>query len=167
MRKVIIGAGIAVFIIISTLIFLARPKPKYYQSDVPKLITVEIYGEINFPGKYQVLENSTLKELIDFCQGVTNNADLAKINLNEVLAANHRYDIPSTKEDENKPYQFNLNEVTYQILITIPNITETRAINILTYRESVGKFTSVEELLNVKGIGEVTFSKIKDHFYIR
>ena len=65
------------------------------------------------------------------------------------------------------PFQYNLNEVNYNTLITIPGITETRAINILTYREQNNKFNSVEELLNVKGIGEVTYDKIKDYFYIR
>lgn len=167
MKKIIIPGGVVVFLVISAVIFLDRPKPIIYQNSDPKIFTVEIYGEVNFPGKYQVLEHSTLNDLINYSQGVKTTADLSNINLNEVLEPNYRYHIPSTNNNEEKPNQYNLNEVNYNVLITIPNITESRAISILTYRESVGKFKSVEELLNVKGIGEVTYNKIKDYFFIR
>ncbi|MGI6786941.1 MAG: helix-hairpin-helix domain-containing protein [Acholeplasmataceae bacterium] len=167
MKKLIIPTGVIAFFIVSAIIFISRPKKETYTYQTPKIINVEIYGDINFPGKYQVLEYMTLSDLINFSQGVKPTADLSEINLNEILQANHRYYIPSTVESLEKPNQYNLNDVNYNILITIPNITETRAINILTYREQVGKFQSVEELLNVKGIGEVTYNKIKDYFFIR
>lgn len=167
MKKLVFLVGAIVFIVISTIIFVSMPKPKHHQKVNPNLFYVEIQGEVNMPGKYQVIENTTLQELIDYAQGFTNQADLSTINLNEVLQPNYKYIIPANNDDNPIKLQYNLNEVNYNILITIPGITETRAINILTYRENNQKFNSVEELLNVKGIGEVTFNKVKDYFYIR
>ncbi|MGI6781866.1 MAG: helix-hairpin-helix domain-containing protein [Acholeplasmataceae bacterium] len=167
MKRLIIPIGVIIFLVVSVGIFISKPKKETYTHQTPKIIVVEIYGEVNFPGKYQVLENMTLNDLISFSQGVKPTADLTNINLNEVLQPNYRYHIPSSNENEEKPNQYNLNEVNYNVLITIPNITESRAISILTYREQVGKFNSIEELLNVKGIGEVTYNKIKDYFFIR
>lgn len=167
MKKIIIAGGIITFIIVSTIIFITKPSPKHYQESIPRYINVEVYGEVVYAGKYQVLEGTTLYELINYCQGFTIKANTNDLNLNEVLQDNYRYQIPSYETNELESFKYNLNEVNYNTLITIPNITETRAINILTYRQSIGKFNSVEELINVKGIGEVTFNKIKDYFYIR
>lgn len=167
MKKLVLIGGAIAFIVISTIIFISRPKPKVFQSNPPKTFNVIIQGEVEMTGSYLVVEGDTLQTLINYAQGLTNKADLSTINLNEVLQPNYKYTIPSKDNEDKVPFQYNLNEVNYNTLITIPGITETRAINILTYREQNNKFNSVEELLNVKGIGEVTYDKIKDYFYIR
>lgn len=167
MKRYIILIGVIVFLINSAIIFVLRPKKNSYTFNDPNLINVEIYGDINFPGKYQVLENTTLNDLINYSQGVKETADLSKINLNEVLQPNYTYYIPSTIENKENQIKYNLNEITYQQLLTLDGITENRALNIILYRENNGKFKSVEELLNVKYIGEVTYDKIKDYFFVR
>jgi competence protein ComEA len=56
----------------------------------------------------------------------------------------------------------NINTATIEELTTLPGVGPTLAGRIVEYREKAGQFTSVEELLNVKGIGEKNFEKIAD-----
>ena len=56
----------------------------------------------------------------------------------------------------------NLNTATAEQLQTLPGIGPAMAKRVLEYRAKIGKFTKVEEILNVKGFGEKRFQKIKD-----
>ncbi len=60
----------------------------------------------------------------------------------------------------------NLNTATAEQLQTLPGIGPEMAKRILEYRNKVGKFTKVEEILNVKGVGEKRFEKIKDRLVL-
>jgi len=55
----------------------------------------------------------------------------------------------------------NLNSATLEDLATLPGIGEKTAAKILEYREKNGPFKKVEELMNVQGIGEKSFLKLK------
>ncbi len=66
--------------------------------------------------------------------------------------------VPETPVDINTA---GLNE-----LCTLPYIGPAKAQAIIDYRESSGAFDSVEGIMNVKGIGEKTFLKIKDHITV-
>lgn len=86
-------------------------------------------------------------------------------------AANKSYiqihDIESspTQPTESQPAssaQININTATVQHLQLLPGIGESLAQRIVTYRETNGNFTTVEELMNVSGIGEKKFADIKD-----
>lgn len=55
-----------------------------------------------------------------------------------------------------------LNSATIDELMQLPGIGEVKAKAIIAYREKNGGFKSIEELLEVNGIGESTFNKIKD-----
>lgn len=56
----------------------------------------------------------------------------------------------------------NINTANLELLITLPNIGESKAHAILSMREEKGKFNSIDEIKEVSGIGESTFEKIKD-----
>jgi comEA protein len=60
----------------------------------------------------------------------------------------------------------NLNTATLEQLQTLPGIGPSTAKGIIEHRTKVGKFTKVEEILNVKGIGEKKFQKIKDRLIV-
>jgi len=57
--------------------------------------------------------------------------------------------------------KINLNTATKQDLMMLPKIGSVTADRIIGYRAQVGKFSKIEELKNVKGIGDKTFERIK------
>lgn len=66
----------------------------------------------------------------------------------------------SNKAETNK--KVNINNATQAELETLPNIGPSTALKIINYRKENGKFKNVEELKNVKGIGEQKFNQIRN-----
>ena len=60
----------------------------------------------------------------------------------------------------------NLNTATAADLESLPGIGKSTAQRILEYRQKSGGFKKVEELMNVKGIGEKSFLKIKNRLTV-
>ena len=63
-------------------------------------------------------------------------------------------------------YPINLNTCTAQELMSVDGIGEARAAAIISYREQIGGYTSVEEIKNISGIGEVTFNDIAPYLTV-
>lgn len=66
-----------------------------------------------------------------------------------------------------KGEKIDLNTATAAELETLSGIGESRAAAIVAYREEHGAFQSVEELLEVPGIGEATLEKVRDMIEVR
>ncbi len=62
--------------------------------------------------------------------------------------------------------KINLNSATIEQLQTLPGIGPVIAKSIIDHRTKVGKFGRIEEIINVKGIGEKKFQKIKDRLMV-
>ncbi|MDD2435104.1 MAG: ComEA family DNA-binding protein [Bacilli bacterium] len=56
-----------------------------------------------------------------------------------------------------------LNTATFEELLTLPGIGNTKANDIIKYREEIGGFKNIEEIMNIKGIGKATYEKFKDY----
>ena len=61
----------------------------------------------------------------------------------------------------------NLNEASIEQLSMLPGIGIKTAERILAYRKASGRFNSIDELLEVKGIGNSKFDKIKKYIIVR
>lgn len=72
-----------------------------------------------------------------------------------------------TADDEvSVSYPLNLNTCTAQELMTISGIGEVKAAAIIEYREYLGGYTSVEQLKNIKGIGDKIYEKISPYLTV-
>ena len=71
-----------------------------------------------------------------------------------------------SKSDIKSKY-ININTCTVEDLLTLDKMNQTKAQAIIDYREKNGKFNIIEEIKNVNGIGEATFSAIKDFICVK
>lgn len=62
----------------------------------------------------------------------------------------------------NQTGKININTASQELLETLPGIGKTYAARIIEYRNTYGGFDSIEEIMNVKGIGEKRFESLKD-----
>ncbi len=67
----------------------------------------------------------------------------------------------STNSDTETSSLININLASITELMTLPGIGETKANNIISYREENGFFKAIEEIKNVSGIGDATFDQFK------
>lgn len=156
-----IGLGVILFVLLRPI----KDELPYYEVQ-PNIIDVTITGAVQKPGTYQVEQGMSLAYLVHLAGGLLNDANIEHLRLGDVMIENDYhipfYDVQVTPIIT----RIDLNKATYETLIKVPNITENRALEILLYKKEHGQFKSIEELLNVKGIGAATFEKIKLYFFI-
>jgi competence protein ComEA len=68
----------------------------------------------------------------------------------------------TTSTSENQGSKININTASLAELDKIPNIGPARAADIISYRETKGGFKTIEEMKNIKGIGDKTFESMKN-----
>ena len=73
---------------------------------------------------------------------------------------------PAAPAADDATLRVNLNTATSEELTALPRIGDTVAARIVAYRKKNGSFTKVEELMNVKGIGEKTFLRLQPHVFV-
>jgi len=84
---------------------------------------------------------------------------------NEEEAANRSPEKGNTKNTDNDG-KININTATKEGLMTLPGIGESKAERIIAYRDEHGGFSSLEEIMEVEGIKEGMYEKIKDYIVI-
>ena len=132
-------------------------------------------------------EKEESKDVITLAGGLKEGADTSNINLAKIVSDEMTIIIYSTEEvlekfkqevcicncpyiennacinnNDNNSNLININTATIEELTTLTGIGDVKAEAIIKYRNEVGKFKTKEELLNVDGIGESLFEKIKD-----
>lgn len=137
-------------------------------------IKIHITGEVNQPGLIELEVGERVKDAIDMAGGLTNEADISKINLAYILSDGEKIYIPNQNDelDEEQILQtsnskVNINTATVSELETIPGVGESTAKAIVEYRTETGRFATIEDVQNVSGIGKSKFEKMKDYIVVK
>lgn len=155
------------------------PKP----TATPAPIEVLIKGQVNMPGIYKLEKETRLYDLIELAGGLTVNADIDRVNNVFILRDGDYFFIPTIGENipetaRNAPgnnplddtsyfdYPLNLNTASQTDLESLPGIGPAKATDIITYRDQVGAFKTVDDLLNVAGIGPSTVDAIREYLVV-
>lgn len=148
---------VLVFLISFILYFNDRTKPvdlSQYQSAYK---VIEVKGEVKHPGIYEVDYNASIEEVIQEAGGILKTGDTTHLNMTTNIE-NHGV-IVVNKVSE--PKRISINSATLEELDQLSGIGPAIAKRIIEHRQS-NPFSSLEELMEVKGIGEKLFAKIKD-----
>lgn len=140
----------------------------------PATVTVDVAGKVRRPGIAVLDAGARVVDALDAAGGVRAGVDTAGLNLARVLVDGEQIlvgvppvagvaaaAVPAAGEPA--PSLVNLNTADGAQLETLPEVGPVTAASILDWRESHGGFTSVDELLEVDGIGEATLARIAPH----
>lgn len=151
-------------------------------------IVIHITGEVKKEGVIYLEEGARIIDAIKEAGGETKQADLSQVNLAYELQDGQKIYIPNKNEkiteyivdnsNENlmnnqntnksdsgsngKIIKININTATLAELDNLPGIGPSTAQKIIEYREKNGKFKKIEDIQNVKGIGEAKYEDIKE-----
>ena len=131
---------------------------KAEENNLNTTIQVEVIGEINNPGIYELKYGSNFNDLLQIIK-LKENADISSYSLQSILYNNQLINIPNIKQIK----LISINNASISELITLPGIGEKTAKSIIDYRENISSFLSLEDLKLVKGIGESKYEKIKEY----
>lgn len=138
------------------------------QKETEDLILVHVCGAVHEPGVISLQVGSRVIDAVTLAGGMTADADLDYLNLAAVLKDGEKIYVPTRQEvllwEEEKAQTelVNINTANETQLCTLPGIGESKAKDIIAYREANGEFQSIEEIMKVPGIKESLFQKVKD-----
>ena len=130
-------------------------------------IYVHVCGHVKYPGVYQMQEGSRVYEAIDKAGGMLEEGAGDAMNMAAVLEDGMRIMVPdpgssASVSDRKSSGKVNLNRADVKELMTLTGIGQSRAEAIIRYREEIGSFERIEDVMKVSGIKESAFNKIKD-----
>lgn len=129
-------------------------------------IFVYVCGAVNREGVYELPSGSRVYQAIEVAGGFREDADMKAVNQAEVLEDEERIYVPVIGEEvqveSEESGKININKASKEELMTLPGVGESRAESIIKYREDTGSFQNIEDIMQVSGIKEGLFEKIKD-----
>jgi competence protein ComEA len=144
-------------------------------TSMPSELVVHVAGAVARPGVVRVANGGRVIDAIDAAGGVVPTADGSRINLAAPLADGERVYVPAVGEPDPPPVAtptggrssgsasgpLNLNTATAEQLDGLPGIGPATAAAIVEHRDRVGGFSSVDQLLDVRGIGEAKLEQLR------
>lgn len=143
---------------------------------VKETYVVHICGAVQNPGVYILEEESRIYQAIERAGGFSEEADQDYLNQADRLVDGMKLYVPTREEtDASGIWQgvgkmepqaenalVNINTAGEELLCTLSGVGSTRAKSIIAYREKHGAFQKIEDIMNVDGIKDGLFQKIKD-----
>jgi len=142
-------------------------------------VVVEVRGEVEAPGVYELSPGARLQDAIAAAGGLTRDADLSTVNLarrlrdGELIAILARpapggtpmVPIAGASEagvTEDPRVRINVNTATADELEALPGVGDVMAARIIAYREQNGPFRSLDDLIHVQGISDRTIDGFRE-----
>ena len=158
-------------------------------------IYVHVCGQVLYPGVYELPGDSRITDAVEAAGGFLPEAAAEAVNLAARVSDGSKVTIPSRQEMEDDPYGetasgwyegespsdaetkaaagdgvsaslININQADAGQLTAIPGIGQTRAEAIVAYRTQNGPFQTIEDIMNVTGIKDGLFAKIRDYITV-
>ena len=157
--------------------------------EIIQTIKIHIYGEVHYNGIIELNEGTRIDDAIKIAGGLTDKADISKVNLAYILSDGQKLYIPKQtvgvapqgdpqiiteqngegiiENNKTKSEKININTATQTELETLSGIGPSLALKIIEYRDENGKFKNKEELKNVPGIGDSKYSQLEEFVEIK
>lgn len=154
---------------------------------------VYVCGEVAEPGVYVLEPGDRIYEAVEMAGGMTEDAGMCAVNLAESVYDGLMVYIPDSEEAAGmtgsvtsadssvrngegtsggtaaspEDGRLNLNTASLAELMTLSGIGQTKAQAVVNYRDAHGGFSSVEEIMNVDGIKEGLYNRIRDQIKVK
>ena len=130
-------------------------------------IIIDVAGAVKNPDVVELPSGSRVEDAVDAAGGLLVNADVSSINRAAVLSDGEKVYIPFLDDEDGASGDsgddglVNLNTADAALLETLPGIGPATAAKIIQYRNENGLFKKTEDLMNVSGIGPVTYAELE------
>jgi competence protein ComEA len=149
----------------------SAPPASASPASVP-VVVVQAAGAVAIPGLYRLAPGSRVDDLVHAAGGLAADADPDRVNLAAVLTDGQKIYIPRVGEavppdatagtaSSSSPQPIDLNTASIAQLDTLPGVGPATAQAIIDYRSQHGRFHSVDDLLNVRGIGQAKLDELR------
>lgn len=178
---------------VSETLSTAQSSPKTETPTLTSIVKVDVSGEVKSPGVYSLKKGDRVEDALRQAGGLSAGADRdwvsRNLNLASKLSDGDKIYIPVQGEEASTggssfagssagsvageasgssacPAKININTAPAETLQCLYNIGEGRAQAIVDYR-SEKPFDSVEEITNIKGVGQKTLERIRERIVVR
>lgn len=149
-------------IVFGSLVYYQHEQESVEAENAEPLIGVHIKGSVNASGYYEVPYGTRVKDLGDIAGGFADNVDLNGVNLAQYVEDGQEIYFPYRGSADNGA--LNLNTATAEQFMTLDGIGEVSAEKLVSYRNEVGRFTSIEEVKEI--LGKSKYESIREKLYI-
>ena len=161
-----------------------QEEDKEESGEEPGSIFVYVCGQVAAPGVYELPGDARVYQAIEMAGGTLEGASPESLNLAQQAEDGQKIYVPTEEEaqtgaalqdtmggaqdtaSDQAAGKVNLNTAGLEELMTLTGIGQTRAEAILAYREEEGDFRSPEDIMNVEGIKEGIYEKLKDEITV-
>jgi len=145
---------------------------------VPEVVVVHVAGSVLLPGVYELAQGARVVDAVTAAGGLAASADHTRLNLAAPVTDGERVYVPAVGEDPPPPVPgsaaspsgagsttagpVDLNTADEAALDALPGVGPATAAAIVEHRTRIGRFSSVDQLLDVRGIGEAKLEALRD-----